>query len=558
MNKIFIFFIIIFLLFLWLLKLSLTKNRKLENKNVHYFLATLTIAKNESMIIKEFIEHYKSQGVSHMFIIDNGSTDNMAEIIKPFIEEGFVTLYFFEEPYKQIHHYNEVYKKIKNKCDWLAVIDVDEYIFGVEDSIEELLKYDETFSNVDYIILPWIMFGSSGYENQPESIRKSFIKRKSLEECKSNPKFDNQKSLFRTKKVDTLNIHLHNILNKNDTVVIEAPINKLRLNHYAIMSWEYFSKVKMARGDAHSEQSNNVRDRTYFDIYDADTDIYDTALSDIYIYTKPSVENFYSLAEPNVVFQTEEPPTRLDIVVAYYNVSLDWLFEILKNMPRNMYRVFIYSKKNSIEIQMYDKYIHKLIDLKNIGRCDHTYIYHIIDNYDAQLSDTTLFIKDSALRHDNDANMDSRQWVIENIYNSFKNTLFFEGIGLKQNEFNLYNWIIDEYIQQHDQNNNKDPFITAPKFLRPIQNWAKNVLDDENFDISEIKTICYYGIFFFKSENIKLRPFKTWIRAGISLSLGPNLEIGHYMERFWYYFLTNKDHYKNYKILETSTNKIGL
>jgi hypothetical protein len=174
------------------------------------------------------------------------------------------------------------------------------------------------------------------------------------------------------------------------------------------------------------------------------------------------------------------------------------------------------------------------------------------------LSDTTLFIKDSALRHDNDANMDSRQWVIENIYNSFKNTLFFEGIGLKQNEFNLYNWIIDEYIQQHDQNNNKDPFITAPKFLRPIQNWAKNVLDDENFDISEIKTICYYGIFFFKSENIKLRPFKTWIRAGISLSLGPNLEIGHYMERFWYYFLTNKDHYKNYKILETSTNKIGL
>lgn len=529
-------------------------------KNNNYFLATLTIAKDESMIIKEFIDHYKSQGVSHMFIIDNGSTDNMNEIIEPYIEEGFVTLFIFPEPYKQIDHYNKVYREIKNFCEWLAVVDVDEYVFGVEDSIEELLKYDKDFINVDYIVLPWIMFGSNGHDLQPENIRKGFIKRKSLEECRNNPRFDNQKSLFKTKVVDSLKVHIHDIIDKSSCRIIEAPLNKLRLNHYAIMSWEYFSKVKMTRGDVSTMDSNSIRDRTYFDIYDSDTDIYDTALSDICIYTKPSIESFYNLSEPEVIYQTTEAPTFLDIVVAYYSIPLDWLFQILDNLPRNSYRVFVYAKNGVENVKMYEKYLHKLIELKNIGRCDHTYAYHIIDNYKKDISTTTFFLKDSALRHDSDINGTgyTREWIINNLKRSLNGPpIFFEGIGLTQNIENLYNWVIDKYIQSHDQNFNKDPFITAPKFLRPIQNWAKNVLDDENFDIKKISWVAYYGIFCFHSENIKLRPLKTWIRAGVSLSLGPNLEIGHYMERFWFYLLTNKVSYEN-SDMSSSTNKKGM
>jgi len=243
--------IILFVFFLLILYLCLGKKKELYRinytTNKKYFLTTLSIAKNESMVIKEFIEHYKFQGVSHMFIIDNGSDDNMVEIIKPYVDNGFVTLYNFPERYKQNEHYNKVYDEIKNNSEWLAVIDVDEYIFGLEDSIEDLLKYDEEFSTVDYIILPWIMFGSNGYIKQPKSIRKSFLKRKTIQECKTNPKFNNQKSLFRPSKVKKLNLHLHEIIDKDNTIVIEAPMNKMRLNHYAIMSWEYFSKVKMQK-----------------------------------------------------------------------------------------------------------------------------------------------------------------------------------------------------------------------------------------------------------------------------------------------------------------------
>jgi hypothetical protein len=42
----------------------------------------------------------------------------------------------------------------------------------------------------------------------------------------------------------------------------------LHLNHYAIQSWEWFSKVKMTRGDASSPAVDHLRDKKYFDAYD--------------------------------------------------------------------------------------------------------------------------------------------------------------------------------------------------------------------------------------------------------------------------------------------------
>ena len=53
-------------------------------------LSILSMFKNESMIIKDWIEHYLKEGVQHFYLIDNGSTDDYLEKIK--IYEKYITL----------------------------------------------------------------------------------------------------------------------------------------------------------------------------------------------------------------------------------------------------------------------------------------------------------------------------------------------------------------------------------------------------------------------------------------------------------------------------------
>ena len=47
-----------------------------------YKISVLVMFKNESMIIKEWFEHYLNEGVEHFYLIDNGSTDDYYEKIK--------------------------------------------------------------------------------------------------------------------------------------------------------------------------------------------------------------------------------------------------------------------------------------------------------------------------------------------------------------------------------------------------------------------------------------------------------------------------------------------
>jgi hypothetical protein len=64
------------------------------------------------------------------------------------------------------------------------------------------------------------------------------------------------------------------------------------------------------------------------------------------------------------------------IVIARYNENIDWL----KSINTNLYDIFIYNKGNdNISI---DNSNCKIIKLDNTGRESHTYLYHIINNFD--------------------------------------------------------------------------------------------------------------------------------------------------------------------------------
>ncbi len=225
-------------------------------RSYKYTLCLLVICKNESMVIEEFIQHYLWQGVDHIYLIDNGSIDNTKDIVQKYKK---VSYYYLPEQYKQVDNYNKVFDRIKNNTKWLIVADVDEYIYNrkkgntIKDYLESL-----DYSKIAAIKINWKMFGSSGFNKQPKSIRKSFTL------CK-NDFHENVKSIVNTSLTNSLYIHTHNYIRGD---VIDNPKDDLSLNHYAIMSEEYFRSVKMSRGDATDKNLNNVRDMNYFNDYD--------------------------------------------------------------------------------------------------------------------------------------------------------------------------------------------------------------------------------------------------------------------------------------------------
>lgn len=77
-----------------------------------------------------------------------------------------------------------------------------------------------------------------------------------------------------------------------------------------------------------------------------------------------------------------------EIIVAHYNENLEWLRPYADN-------VIIYHKWNEIEPRFPVK---KWIKLENVWREGHTYLYHIINNYD-NLADISVFLQGNISDH---------------------------------------------------------------------------------------------------------------------------------------------------------------
>ena len=230
-----------------------------------YNLSVLTMFKNESMIIKDWFEHYIKEGIEHFYLIDNGSTDDYWDKIKIF--EKNITLAKDSTRMAsgtQTYLYNKIYlEKIKKETKWIIICDIDEYIYARNGNLKIMDVLNKLPKNVEKIWLPWKIFGSNGNINQPENIIKSFTKRKI--------EYMNDKGFG---KVICKTINLNNIgccghmvsLNKNNIYynangenldnfnLINENCNKLNLhlNHYMVMSEEYYLKIKCTRGGGES------------------------------------------------------------------------------------------------------------------------------------------------------------------------------------------------------------------------------------------------------------------------------------------------------------------
>jgi hypothetical protein len=235
-----------------------------------YQVSVGALFKNEEDSIEEWIKHYLYHGVEHFYLIDDSSTDKSVEIIQPYIDSGFITLFKTSWEYylgRQRAMYNTfILPKLREKeTKWLIIVDIDEYLWStVSTNLMDILK--ET-SHLGQIQVHDTLYGDGGLITQPDSVVQGFLKR--TNDCptvEENGGTGNSKYIVNSDfEFSSLNIHHADFTDKKyscGTYFILVSSEWLILNHYKTQSLEFWKKVKCTRGDG-----DNYLVRTIDDFY---------------------------------------------------------------------------------------------------------------------------------------------------------------------------------------------------------------------------------------------------------------------------------------------------
>jgi hypothetical protein len=260
------------------------------------------IFKNESWILKEWLEHFMAEGVEHFYLINNNSTDDYMSVLQSYLDRGLVTLFHEYRSYIQVLAYNQYFMPYCHSAEWIIICDLDEFMYSRK-GFGRIVDYLESLEKeISAVSVPWKMFGSSNWIEHPrDGVIRNFIYRKKYdgqgEFPIANP--DNKsiccKTICRFHAISCLGMHNPELIGGHgitsdgkrvETMRSHQLINEtilensiLHLNHYAIQSLEFFTKIKMTRTDAFSSSTDSVRTEEYFQRYDWN-DICDKELTD--------------------------------------------------------------------------------------------------------------------------------------------------------------------------------------------------------------------------------------------------------------------------------------
>ena len=127
-------------------------------------LAVCAIFKNEARWIEQWLEFHLLQGVERFYLYNNNSTDDWREVLRPYIEAKIVAVQEWPLHPAQANAYNHCMRWRKNEAQWIAVIDLDEYLYAIDKSLPQLL---ENYEDAPALVVNWIMFSTSGHILRP-------------------------------------------------------------------------------------------------------------------------------------------------------------------------------------------------------------------------------------------------------------------------------------------------------------------------------------------------------------------------------------------------------
>lgn len=145
-------------------------------------ICIVAIAKNENLYINEWINHHLNIGFDHIYVCDNNSKEKISDVVN---NENVTILDYRNISNVQTTAYTKCYKQYQKQYDWIAFIDIDEYIILDNKSIKDFIS-DPIFKNAKIIRLHWKVFsgGSELEANGNYNVVDRFLDRYSCKEEK--------------------------------------------------------------------------------------------------------------------------------------------------------------------------------------------------------------------------------------------------------------------------------------------------------------------------------------------------------------------------------------
>jgi hypothetical protein len=115
-------------------------------------IALVCIAKNEDHYIKEWVDYHKIVGFDHIFIYQNDW--------EYLVNDPDVTKIDFNGEAKQVEAYNDFIKNRSADYDWVAFLDVDEFL--VLKQHQDIKHFISDYSEFEAVGINWKLFGDNG------------------------------------------------------------------------------------------------------------------------------------------------------------------------------------------------------------------------------------------------------------------------------------------------------------------------------------------------------------------------------------------------------------
>lgn len=230
------------------------------------FLSATAILRNEAPFIREWLDFHLAVGVERFHLYDLGSTDRPIDQFADLVSKGVVSYQEAPEGFthreRQISSYNHSLLINGRNTEWMAFIDVDEFLFSPTGKPVPLIL--RSISGAQAVFVNWVIFGSSAFARPPKTVVENLVRRaRSIEAplasileheriCDKNDaritgEPINGKSIVRPSVIRKMRVHrpdpayMEMLLNENGERVYDeshrilspAPsYSLLRLNHY--------------------------------------------------------------------------------------------------------------------------------------------------------------------------------------------------------------------------------------------------------------------------------------------------------------------------------------
>jgi len=247
-----------------------------------HYLSISAIFKWENPWLAEWLDYHLAVGVEHFYLYNNDDDPTESDrILKPYQDQGLVDNIHAPGPVLQIPCMQEAIRDFQAETDWLAFIDLDEFILPRRgDDIREILQDYELYSG---LAIHWTVFGANGHIKRPPNQIDYLLRRaEERHDINRHVKSIVRPSLAVPESIMTPHSCEYRIGHAVNEAyrIVDSPFDDycgdiIRLNHYCVRSFQDTQEVKILRGRADCAVK---RESDFFASHDLN-DVYDEEIS---------------------------------------------------------------------------------------------------------------------------------------------------------------------------------------------------------------------------------------------------------------------------------------